>query len=59
MALTLNTQIPSFSCLHLPAFSSHATIVYEKSGPPFSLFPIEKPKLQNLTLRSTQGHHLN
>ena len=36
------------SCLHLPTFRSQATIVSEKSSVlPF--FPIEKPKLPNLT----------
>ena len=38
------TFINSISCLHLPAFKSQAAIV---SDP---LFPIEKPKLQNMTL---------
>ena len=55
MTLTLNTRIPSlltsFSCLylHVPTFRSQAAIVSEKN-PLFSLFPIVKPKLQNLTL---------
>ena len=35
-------------CLHLPTFRSLAAIVSEKST--VSLFPIEKPKLPNLTL---------
>ena len=35
------------SCLHLPTFRSQAAIVSE--NPLFSLFPIEKPKLPNLT----------
>ena len=36
------------SCLHLPTFRSLAAILSEKSN--VSLFPIEKPKLPNLTL---------
>ena len=41
------TFINSISCLHLSTFWSQAAIV---SGNSFvSLFPIEKPKLQNLT----------
>ena len=44
----------SISCLHLPIFRSQS----------HCFFPIEKPKLPNLTLpfnrlRSLQGHHLN
>ena len=42
------TPIYSISCLHLPTFRSHATIVSENLL--FSLFPIQKPMLQNLTL---------
>ena len=44
-----DTVIKSISCMHLPTFSSLAAIVSEKN-PLFSLFPIEKPKLPNLTL---------
>ena len=44
-----HTFINSISCLHLPTFRSQAAIVSEKN-PLFSLFPIEKPKLPNLTL---------
>ena len=56
------TFIYSFSCLHLPAFMSHATTVSEKST--LFTFSYTKPTLQNLTLpynrsRSTQGHHFN
>ena len=43
-----HTFINSISCLHLPTFGSLAAIVSEKST--VSLFPIEKPKLPNLTL---------
>ena len=43
-----HTIINSMSCLHLPTFRSQASIVSE--NPLFALFPIEKPKLQNLTL---------
>ena len=43
-----HTFIKSFSCLYLPTFTSHASIVSEKST--VSLFPIEKPKFPNLTL---------
>ena len=43
-----HTFINLISCLHLPTFRSQATIVSEKAT--FLLFPIEKPKLQNLTL---------
>ena len=42
------TFINSISGLHLPTFRSHTAIVSEKST--VSLFPIEKPRLQNLTL---------
>ena len=42
-----HTFIKSFSCLYLPIFRSQASIVSEKST---SLFPVEKPKFQNLTL---------
>ena len=59
MTLTFLTFISSISCLHLPTFRSQAS---EKST--VFNFPIEKPKLPNLTLplnrsRSTQGHNLN
>ena len=53
MTLTFNTHIPSyiqfdvFSSSYL-TFRSLAAIVSE--NPLFSLFPIEKPKLPNLTL---------
>ena len=52
----------SIRCLLQPNFRSLAAIVSE--NPLFTLFPIEKPKLPNLTLpqnrsRSLQGHHLN
>ena len=40
--------INSVSCLYLPTFRSQAAIVSEKST--LFTFPIEKPKLQNLTL---------
>ena len=43
-----HTFINSISCLHLPTFRSLAAMVSEKST--VSLFPIEKPKLPNLTL---------
>ena len=43
-----HTFINSISRLHLPTFRSLAAIVSE--NPLFSLFPIEKPKLPNLTL---------
>ena len=43
------TFINSISCLHLSTFRSQAIIVSEKN-PLFSLFRIEKPILQNLTL---------
>ena len=43
-----HTFIKSFSCLYLPTFRSQDSIVSEKST--VSLFPIEKPKLPNLTL---------
>ena len=57
-----HTFIYSIRCLLLQTFRSLAAIVSEKSTV-FS-FPIEKPKLPNLTLplnmsRSLQGHHLN
>ena len=42
------TFINSLRCLLLPTFRSLAAIVFEKST--VSLFPIEKPKLPNLTL---------
>ena len=55
-SLPLIILINSISCLQISTFMSQAAIVL--------LFPIGKPKLQNLTmplnkLRSTQGHHLN
>ena len=43
-----HTFINSISCLHLPSFRSLAAIVSEKST--VFIFPIEKPKLPNLTL---------
>ena len=54
--------IYSIRCLLLLPFRSLAAIVSENLQ--FSLFPIEKPKLPNLTLplnrsRSFRGHHLN
>ena len=42
------TFVNSLSCVHLPAFRLQAAIVSE--NPLFLLFPIEKPKLQNLTM---------
>ena len=42
------TFINSISCLHLPTFRSLAAIVSEKST--VFTFPIEKPKLSNLSL---------
>ena len=59
MTLTFNTHICSFFQL----VSGHRLQMFLKNQQ-FSLFPIEKPKLPNLTLplnrsRSTQGHHLN
>ena len=42
------TGCNNLNCLHLPTFRSQAAIVSE--NPLFSLFPIEKPKLPNLTL---------
>ena len=58
MTLTFKTHICSF----LVGFRSQAANVLKYQQ--FSLFPIEKPKLPNLTLplnksRSLQGHHLN
>ena len=57
-----HTFINSNCCLHLPTFRSQAAIVSEKSTV-FSLFPIEKPMLPDLTLPSNRswllkGHHL-
>ena len=43
-----HTFIYSIRCLRLPTFRSLAATVSE--NPPFSLFPIEKPMLPNLTL---------
>ena len=43
-----HTFIKSFSCLYLPTFRSHASIVSEKLT--VSHFPTEKPKFPNLTL---------
>ena len=43
-----HTFINSISCLHLRTYRSQCEIVSE--NPLFSLFPIKKPKLQNLTL---------
>ena len=48
-----HTFMNSISCLYLPTFRSHGSIVSEKN-PLFSLFPTEKPKFPNLTLG--QGH---
>ena len=51
MTLTVNTHLPSYIQLDvcsLQTFMSLAAIVSE--NPLFSLFPIEKPKLPNLTL---------
>ena len=48
MTLTLNIFINSIRCLHLPNFRSQAAIVSENTL--FSICPIEKPMLQNLTL---------
>ena len=50
MTLSFNTHIPSLpiSCLYLTTFRTQAAIDYE--NPLFTLFPIEKPMLQNLTL---------
>ena len=42
--------INSIRCLLLPTFRSLASIVSEKKNPLSSLFLMEKPKLQNLTL---------
>ena len=57
-----HTFIYSIRCLLLPTFRSMAAEFLK--NPLFSLFPIEKPMLPNLTLplnrsRSLQGHHLN
>ena len=57
-----HTFIYLIRCLLLLTFRSLAAIVSEKSTV-FTFFPIEKPKLPNLTLplnrsRSLQGHHL-
>ena len=62
MTLTFHTLISSISCLHLTTVRSQASTV--SKNPLFSIFPIEKPKLQYLAQplsrsRSTQGHHLN
>ena len=43
-----HTFMKSISCLYLPTFRSHGSIVSEKSTVP--LFPIEKPKFPNLNL---------
>ena len=51
----LHTFMTSISCLYLPIFRSHASIVTEKST--VFTFPIEKPKFPNLTCRKIgQGH---
>ena len=42
-----HTSIKTFNCLYLPTFRSQASIVSEKST--VFTFPIEKPKLPNLT----------
>ena len=51
MTLTLNTRIPSLAelvvCIYLSGHRLHNFL----KNPLFSLFPIEKPQLQNLTLR--------
>ena len=44
-----HTFIISISCLHPQTFRSQAATVSEKSTD-FTFFPIEKPKLPNLTL---------
>ena len=63
--LTFKTHIPSLThlavCIY--QFSGHRLQLFLKN-PLFSLFPIEKPILQNLTLplnrsRSFHSHHLN
>ena len=63
MTLTFNTHISSYIQLDVCSyyFSGHWLQLFLKT-PLFSFFPIEKPKLPNLTLplnrsRSTQGHH--
>ena len=53
MTLTLNMHIPSSThlVLHLPIFRSQAAIaIVSEKNKLFLLFPIEKPKLRNLTL---------
>ena len=59
MTLTFNTHIFSLTQL----VSGHILSKFLRN-PLFSIFPTEKPKLQNLTLpksrsRSLNGHHLN
>ena len=58
-----HTFILSIICLLLPTFRSLAAIVSEEKKQ-FSIFPMIKPKLQNLNLllnrsRSTKGRHFN
>ena len=48
LSLGLQSPLNSNSCLNLLTFRSQAAIVSE--NPLFSLFPIEKPTLPNLTL---------
>ena len=53
-----HTFIYLIICLLLPTFRSLAAIISEKSTV-FTLFPIEKPKLPNLTLPLIgQGHSM-
>ena len=51
MTLNFNTQLPSITQLVVRIYylSGHRLLYFLKN-PLFSLFPIEKPKLQNLTL---------
>ena len=64
MTLTFNTHISSYIQLVSAPTNFQVTGCNNfLKNPLFSLFPLEKPKLPNLTLplnrsRSTQGHHL-
>ena len=63
MTLTFSTHISSYIQLDVCSYLlSGRWLQYFLKNPLFSLFPIEKPKLPNLTLpynksRSLQGHH--
>ena len=52
MTLTFNTHLSSITQLVVCIYQlSGHRLLYFLKNPLFSLFPIEKPKLQNLTLR--------